>query len=227
MTTLRGRVPAPPTHPVPHRARRPTRRRAVRAVVQGVLLAALCLLTATTAAAHDQLVGSDPPADAVVTTPPAAVTLTFSAELIDISATVLADGPAGALEVGPPTVAGTQVTAALPADLPGGAYVVTWRVVSGDGHPIQGSFGFTIDAPVATAAPTPTATSTPTPTASSTLPASEPEPSVAATTGTTGTTGPAPFIAVAIAGLLALVTAVVVILERRSWHGGTTSGDDA
>lgn len=225
MTTLRGPVPARHDPPVHARSRSRAARRPALAGGHVALLLALWLLTAAPAAAHDQLVGSDPPADAVLATPPSAVTLTFSAELIDISATVLAEGPGGAVVVGPPTVVGTQVSATLPADLPNGAYLVTWRVVSGDGHPIQGTVGFTVEAPVGTPAPTPTATPAGTPTPDpSTPPTAEPEPTVIATTGTTG---PSPFLAVGTAGLLAVVTAVVVMLERRSRHGHPTSGDDS
>ena len=38
-----------------------------------------------------------------------------------------------------PTVDGHTVTWPMPADLPEGAYVVTWRVVSADGHPVSGA----------------------------------------------------------------------------------------
>ena len=37
------------------------------------------------------------------------------------------------------TVDGKTVNWPMPADLPKGAYVVTWRVVSSDGHPISGA----------------------------------------------------------------------------------------
>ena len=40
----------------------------------------------------------------------------------------------------------------LPADLPPGSYVVTWRVISADSHPVGSSFTFTVGA--ASAAPT-------------------------------------------------------------------------
>lgn len=38
----------------------------------------------------------------------------------------------------------TEFRALPPADLPDGAYEVDWRGMSSDGHPMQGSFGFTI-----------------------------------------------------------------------------------
>ncbi len=66
------------------------------------------------------------------------------------------------LTEGAPTVSGTVVTQAL-AGSASGAVTVVWRVVSSDGHPIDGTFSFTVPA-----APTPTATVTPTTTPSAT-----------------------------------------------------------
>lgn len=38
----------------------------------------------------------------------------------------------------------TEFRALLPADLPDGPYTVDWRGLSADGHPMQGTFGFTL-----------------------------------------------------------------------------------
>ena len=38
----------------------------------------------------------------------------------------------------------TEFRALPPADLPDGAYTVDWRGLSSDGHPMQGTFSFTI-----------------------------------------------------------------------------------
>lgn len=38
----------------------------------------------------------------------------------------------------------TEFRALPPADLPNGAYTVDWRGLSSDGHPMQGTFSFTI-----------------------------------------------------------------------------------
>lgn len=38
----------------------------------------------------------------------------------------------------------TEFRASPPASLPNGAYTVDWRGLSADGHPAQGSFGFTV-----------------------------------------------------------------------------------
>ncbi len=124
---------------------------AVAALVAGAVLA-----TAGPAAAHDELLSSDPAAGAVVTELPGELVLTFSAELLgdgagnevqvtDAAGTVLSDGPAVA--------AGTSLTQPLAGEAAGEIRVL-WRAVSSDGHPISGEFAFTVHAP----APEPSAT---------------------------------------------------------------------
>ncbi len=121
-------------------------RRSVRAVPAAVALALVLLTAAAPAAsAHDQLISTDPQDGAVLDTAPASVGLTFSEDVLDISTTVVVAGPDGSVPV-TAAVDGTTVTATLPDGLPDGAYTVTWRVVSSDGHPVQGSFGFTVQA---------------------------------------------------------------------------------
>ncbi len=131
------------------------------------LLAALvgAALLAAPAQAHDRLVGSNPSADQAVDVAPDQLVLSFSNEPLDLGHTVVVRDAAGAdLVVGEPVVAGRDVDVALPP-LPAGAYTVVWRVVSQDGHPIEGTYGFTVTTGVA---PTTAATSEPAPSASAT-----------------------------------------------------------
>jgi len=57
---------------------------------------------------------------------------------------------------------GSDVTVALEPLTASGAYTVAWRVVADDGHPVTGTFGFTL-ALGASATPSATATTTVTP----------------------------------------------------------------
>jgi copper transport protein len=50
-------------------------------------------------------------------------------------------------DVAKPTDA--SVSVGLPHDLPRGTYVVAWRVISADSHPIRGAFAFSLGEPVA------------------------------------------------------------------------------
>ena len=107
--------------------------------------AALALLPAISASAHNYLVGTTPAKDAVVTTQPGTVSLETNEALLDVEggSVIQVQGPDGkyygdgcAVVDGP--VATTQTQLGEP-----GVYTVTWRVVSTDGHPISGTWAFT------------------------------------------------------------------------------------
>ena len=111
--------------------------------------AALALLPAAAADAHDYLVGSDPAADATVTTALDTVTLTFNDRVLDLSGNgstnlLTVTGPGAAtthFETGCATVADTKVSA--PVALGGaGDYTVTYQIVSADGHTVSSSYTF-------------------------------------------------------------------------------------
>lgn len=138
------------------------------------LLAALAsmLAWAAPAQAHDRLVESVPAADSVLATAPEAITLRFGSELLDLEAVVIVrDATGEVLLTVSGQVDGALVTAPLPTALDDGSYSVAWRVISGDGAPVQGTFAFQVGlaAQVAPAAQTaqgsasaaPTATSAP------------------------------------------------------------------
>lgn len=129
------------------------RRRARARLTAGSALAGLLLLaTAQTAAAHDELVGSDPAPDAALDAAPGEVRLDFSADVLTFgAAVVVADAAGGTWQAGEPVLDGSSVSVPL-EPLPDGAYEVRWRVVSSDGHPITGLVPFTVG-DVAPAAP--------------------------------------------------------------------------
>ncbi|GAB3095085.1 copper resistance CopC family protein [Isoptericola nanjingensis] len=150
---------------------RPARRRRVLAVLLAAAVTpALAVAVAQPASAHDRLLSSDPADGATVDEVPTQLTLVFSADVLAAGAQVAvttADGTVPA-EV---TVDGDEAVAALPDDLPGGDWDVSWRVVSSDGHPIEGELAFTVDAapPSPSASPTASPTASPSATPSSTL----------------------------------------------------------
>jgi methionine-rich copper-binding protein CopC len=115
--------------------------------------AALALLLGpgvTAAWAHDGLVASVPAADATVPMPPAEVRLEFGSAPQPLGTQVLVRGAYGVpVSQGDAQRNGSTVTRALAEGLPAGSYTVEWRVTSADGHPVAGTFGFTVadDAP--------------------------------------------------------------------------------
>lgn len=145
-----------------------TRRHPVRALVAALatlLIASGGVLLGTAPAfAHDELVSSDPASGSTVDALPAALTLTFSGDLLsDASTTVVqvTDASGASLADGAPTVNANVVTQPLTGSA-SGAVTVSWRVVSSDGHPIAGEFGFTSNAaPAATPTPSESPEATP------------------------------------------------------------------
>ncbi len=124
-------------------------------MVVAVLLGLLGLVgTAAPASAHAVLESTTPQQGGQVSTPPTTVSLTFSegVGMNDDSVTVLSSsrhrvdlGRAHHLAGQPSTVAVDLV-----ANLPQGSYVVIWRVVSSDSHPIAGTFSFGVGVPAGT-----------------------------------------------------------------------------
>jgi len=117
---------------------------------------------------HAELVGTTPKDGSTVETAQV-VTLTFNEDVNPDFVTVEVAGPSGAETDGPAKTKGVIVTQPLSSDLPAGQHVVTYRVVSTDGHPVSGTVTFTTTAAPASASPSPSAsaaTPTPQPTAS-------------------------------------------------------------
>ena len=126
-------------------SRRTTARPAALAAVFAALLAALLLLGAP-AQAHDTLLESDPADGATLDTSPEAITLTYSADILDVSPLVrITDEDGEELAEITPSIDGPVATAALEEPLPAGESTIQWRVVSSDGHPIEGTFTVTVE----------------------------------------------------------------------------------
>ena len=192
--------------------------RLLTAAVAAALLSAGGFIVASPASAHDELVSSDPAADASLEALPAQLTLTFSAEIADdegASEVQVTDAAGTVLTSGSPAVTDNVLTQPLQGAA-SGAVTVLWKVVSSDGHLISGEFAFTVTAPVApTPAPTPTgsASATPTPTPDDTVAVT---PTPTPTTDETASTSDAlPWIIAAIV-VLGVAAGVIYLLVSRS-----------
>jgi copper transport protein len=112
-----------------------------------VLAAAAALALPAAAWAHAALLHTEPTASRTVNVPPAQVRLTYSEPIEPRFAIVSVTDAQG-----------TQVTSGSPAGAPGspqtlvtplrrvpeGWYLVFWRVISADGHPVRGAFTFAV-----------------------------------------------------------------------------------
>ena len=123
-----------------------TRRRLVARLAAGAALATLVLVVAAApAGAHAQLIQTSPVGGEVLDTAPTEITVTFSEKVsTNADSLRLYDGSGARVALGAPTSSSGTVAAPVRASIDDGAYIVTWRVVSADGHPIQGSFTFQV-----------------------------------------------------------------------------------
>ncbi|SKB69114.1 hypothetical protein SAMN05660916_02199 [Arthrobacter sp. 31Cvi3.1E] len=128
---------------------------------------ALCiafgLVSAPAASAHDQLVSSTPSTGERLAVPPSAIELKFSAPLLAIGHEVrVVDAASKNWVQGDSALDRGTLTQPLAPGMPDGEYQVRWRVVSSDGHPINGSYSFLVGAgATAGAIPAPGNTATP------------------------------------------------------------------
>jgi copper transport protein len=118
-----------------------------RMALAATLAVLFSLLFSSPAAAHAELVNTTPANGAQLTKPPSKVQMTFTESVNLLPGGIrLIDGAGAVVPTPDPTVEGGTVLWPMPTALPEGAYVVTFRVVSADGHPISGAFSFGIGA---------------------------------------------------------------------------------
>ena len=120
--------------------------------------AAFLLASSTPAQAHDSLESSNPASGSTVSAVPAKIELTFDHTPIAINSIIRIEDATGTDQAdGAVSIVDNKVSQAVKAGAPEGKYTVVWRVVSSDGHPIEGSFTFTAGGPNSALAATPTA----------------------------------------------------------------------
>lgn len=135
----------------------PMSRPAASAWLAGAILAAVLftLTPAMPAWAHNTLRSASPARDTILTTAPTEIVLEFTGRLDPTFTTIVVSDPGKRrVATGEPVVTGTRGTVTLTPPLGNGTYTVAYRVVSTDGHPVQGSYPFTIADPRASAVPT-------------------------------------------------------------------------
>lgn len=119
----------------------------VRAARVLCVAALLSTLLPSAAAAHAGLRSSTPAANARLAVAPTVLQLVFS-ETPELTFTrVTLAGPGGSVALGPVTASGKVargVETTIRGTLSPGRYTVTWQVAGADGHPIRGTYAFTI-----------------------------------------------------------------------------------
>ncbi|MET0728648.1 MAG: copper resistance protein CopC [Acidimicrobiales bacterium] len=104
---------------------------------------ALVVASAAPAAAHASLISVDPADGARLDESPATVTLTFSEPVsTDLGGVRVLDGDGERVDAGAARTDGSVVRVDLQPNLAEGTYVISYRVVSADGHPVRGGSVF-------------------------------------------------------------------------------------
>lgn len=174
-------------------------------------LVGLVALLATPASAHSQLLSSSPaPGEAVET--PTTVTFVFNEALIDAGTEVSVTDAAGeVLPLTPSYPEPTTVSVELPR-LPDGAATVAWRVVSADGHPIEGVLDIVVANPPE---PSPSPSPSPSPEPSTASPSPSPSPEVTDTALDEASGGLPVWLVIALAVIVVAAIGAAVVVRRR------------
>ncbi|MFB4305254.1 copper resistance protein CopC [Actinomadura sp. GTD37] len=115
----------------------------MRRTAAGILAAGTVLaLTAAPASAHAALTSASPEKDSTVAAP-SEIVLTYS-DPVRLPRVVVTDASGAEHQAGSPRAVDNKVTQAVGGALPNGEYTVGWRVVSSDGHPVGGTYTFTV-----------------------------------------------------------------------------------
>lgn len=107
----------------------------------------LCLLFALAPAAwgHASLLGTSPPSGAVLAQAPQVITLTFS-EPVGVTVMRLVGPDGQPVALGPTSDVDHQVRIPVAASAARGTYLLSWRIVSADGHPVGGTLAYAVGA---------------------------------------------------------------------------------
>ena len=159
-----------------------------RGLVSVALVAVSALVFAAPAAAHAELVSSNPGNGERLEEAPSEIELTFTESVNLLEGAIrLLDGVGETVSTPDPVVSGLTLTWPMPPELADGAYTVSWRVISSDGHPVAGAFSFGVGIDAALVSP------------------------VGSTDGVSATTAPWPVVTARLTGYLAFALLAGVV----------------
>ncbi|WP_273833678.1 copper resistance CopC family protein [Guptibacillus sedimenti] len=113
-----------------------------------VVLTIACLLTfGNLTYAHTGIESSNPEDGSTITEELTTVTLTFETEIEETSSFELQNANGETVAVDNITVENNTMTGTFDQPIANGDYEVPWKIIGVDGHPIEGTFSFSVDAP--------------------------------------------------------------------------------
>jgi len=124
--------------------------RAQRALLLFLVAFGAILAPAGPASAHAALIGSNPAPGSTIGDSPTEITITFSEHVSVVEGKVVVLAPDGKKISGTPSVTGDVLHIPVrKAARPLGTYLVSYRVISADSHPVGGAITFSVGAPSA------------------------------------------------------------------------------
>ena len=124
------------------------RRRAGAVAVLFIVACLSGLIAAEPAGAHAALVSTTPGDGAVLGTAPVEVRIQFSESVsVQPDGVRIMSADRNRVDAGQARASANIVVVPLVPDVADGGYVVAWRIISADGHPVNGAFTFSVGTP--------------------------------------------------------------------------------
>ncbi|CEG21834.1 Copper resistance protein C precursor [Planococcus massiliensis] len=101
-----------------------------------------------TALGHTTLTASNPAEGEVLSVQPEKIELEFGT-VIEEGSSMTLKGPEASVELSEISVSDNLMTGEVTGELPNGQYIIDWKIIGEDGHPIEGQilFGVDVEAP--------------------------------------------------------------------------------
>lgn len=130
---------------------------------KGMLIVVGIMVAVTPAAqAHTEVTGTSPAANEQLSQAPTQVTISTRETVREMGSAIVVTSPSGArVDDGSTEISGTTTLIGLIALSETGTYTVDYRLLASDGHPIEGSFTFTLVEGGITQSPSPSLLPTP------------------------------------------------------------------
>lgn len=121
-------------------------------ILKHIFTAALTILLAislsNSAFAHSHFGGSNPADGDIVTEPLHEIILNFEGKIEQGSFIDVTTKSGQVIELQDMVIGDGTLTGTVDEALPNDEYQVNWSIISVDGHPLEGDFSFTVDAPI-------------------------------------------------------------------------------
>ncbi|WP_010304345.1 copper resistance CopC family protein [Kurthia senegalensis] len=115
--------------------------------ISAAALAALLTTMGTPAFAHSEMSSSSPKDGETVTTQLDEISLSFAGKIEKGSSIEVTEKDGKKVAIEKIDINKEKLTATFEEPLENNEYTVDWDVISGDGHPLEGNYSFTVNAP--------------------------------------------------------------------------------